>query len=253
MVTQNSSTYDVGNEKYSAAALFRKGVVACGPTVLGYWSIGFAAGAIGTLAGFSLGEICALAGLLYAGSAQFLFYSMHGTGDGMLPIVLAVLLVNMRYLLMSSAMAIYFGNARTFEKVIGGALLTDETFGVAAQYGRRHGALPFAWLLGLNLSAWINWIVANIAGALLASSLPPALTSGLGFSLVTMFIGLLMMIWFASRNRKLETLTIAVAVAATAVSVGRIDPSVAILAATVLAATVATVLLRLGRSGGRES
>ena len=52
---------------------FRQGVIACLPTILGYWSIGFASGAIGAVAGFSVLEITLLSGLLYTGSAQFLF------------------------------------------------------------------------------------------------------------------------------------------------------------------------------------
>jgi predicted branched-subunit amino acid permease len=87
---------------------FHAGVIACLPTVPGYWSIGFAAGAIGTLAGFSLLQTALLASALYAGSAQFLFYSLWATGAEIASVVLSVLLVNLRYLLMSSAMSMFF-------------------------------------------------------------------------------------------------------------------------------------------------
>ena len=68
----------------SGASAFRRGVIACLPTIPGYWSIGFAAGAIGTLAGFSILETALLAGLLYTGSAQFLFYSLWAAGAEMM-------------------------------------------------------------------------------------------------------------------------------------------------------------------------
>ena len=57
------------------------------------------------------------------------------------------------------------------------------------EFARRYGKLPFAWLLGLNLAAWLNWVIANLTGALLAASLPERLTKGLSFSLAATFIG----------------------------------------------------------------
>ncbi len=48
---------------------FLQGVKDCVPTLLGYWSIGFAAGVVERTAGLSLAEIALLCLLLYAGSA----------------------------------------------------------------------------------------------------------------------------------------------------------------------------------------
>ncbi|WP_223196251.1 AzlC family ABC transporter permease [Diaphorobacter ruginosibacter] len=252
--TDPSSQPTVPGREDGAGALFKAGVIACLPTILGYWSIGFACGAIGTVSGFSPLEIVLLSGLLYAGSAQFLFYSLYAAGAGALSIVAGVLLINLRHILMSSYMAMYFQRSTAMQKLIGGALLTDETFAVAVQYGNRHGDLPFAWLLGLNVTAWLNWIVANLMGALLAAALPESLVHGLGFSLVSMFIALLLMTWLASRQRMLELLAVAISVLVVAVFVKRLEANLVILLATVSAATVATVVLnrqRESRGGPR--
>ncbi|VTN09827.1 AzlC protein [Raoultella terrigena] len=85
-----------------------------------YWSIGFAAGAIGTLSGFTTAQTALLASALYAGSAQFLFYSLWATGAEVASVVLSVLLVNLRYLLMSSAMSVFFRNTRPGKKLSAG-------------------------------------------------------------------------------------------------------------------------------------
>lgn len=230
--------------------LFKAGVIACLPTILGYWSIGFASGAIGTVSGFSPLEITLLSGLLYAGSAQFLFYSLYAAGAGAFSIIAGVLLINLRHILMSSYVALYFTQSTAMQKFVGGALLTDETFAVAAQYGNRHGNLPFAWLLGLNVTAWLNWIIANLMGALLAATLPESLVHGLGFSLVSMFIALLLMTWLASRQRMLELVAVAVSVLVVALFVQRLDANLVVLLATVSAASVATVLLN--RKSGKQ-
>ncbi|HBQ67750.1 MAG TPA: branched-chain amino acid permease, partial [Leclercia adecarboxylata] len=164
----------------SATGEFRAGIAACIPTIAGYWSIGFAAGAIGTLSGFTTGQIALLASALYAGSAQFLFYSLWAAGAEMASVVLSVLLVNLRYLLMSSSMSVFFRDYTALQKVVSGLLLTDETFGVAVQRASPQGKISYSWMLGLNITAWLNWIIACVTGAWLATTLPASLMEGLG-------------------------------------------------------------------------
>ncbi|CCG40871.1 AzlC family ABC transporter permease [Magnetospirillum molischianum] len=221
---------------------FRAGVIACLPTVLGYWSIGFAAGGIGTLSGFSIVEIVALAALLYAGSAQFLFYSLVLANAGEFALVLGMLLVNARYLLMSSSLAPFFQGKGVWEKLIGGALLTDETFGIAVQRAKACGDLPFPWLLGLNSIAYLNWIAANLVGAMLAQHLPEAMINSLSFSLTAMFVGLLLLTYFSSRTRGLELVAIVVAAGVVVAAFHLAPPNVTLLVATMLGALVSAIL-----------
>lgn len=228
---------------------FKAGIIACLPTIPGYWSIGFAAGAIGTLSGFSTLETTLLASVLYAGSSQLLFYSLWAAGAEVASVVLSVLLVNLRYLLMSSAMSVFFRDYSLWQKLVSGLLLTDETFGVAVQQGGERRSVPYAWMLGLNLAAWINWILACVIGAELASSLPTSLMEGLGFSLVSMFIGLVLMMWYASQRKKLETFSIVIAVFITLFMAGKTDMSIIVIVAASVAATLATLGLRLSSKG----
>ncbi|EBE9068003.1 branched-chain amino acid ABC transporter permease, partial [Salmonella enterica] len=165
---------------------FKSGINDCLPTIFGYWSIGFAAGAIGSISGFSLTDIILLSAFLYAGSAQFLFYSLYASGASIAAILVAVLLVNIRYLLMSSYMARFFSGASITEKFISGMLLTDETFGVAVQKTNKNNEINFWWMLGLNLSAYINWVISNIIGAIFANFIPYSFSQKLGFSLTAM-------------------------------------------------------------------
>ncbi|MGK9176029.1 AzlC family ABC transporter permease [Yokenella regensburgei] len=229
----------------AANGRFMAGVMACLPTMPGYWSIGMAAGAIGTLSGFSLLHTTLLAAGLYAGSAHFLFYSLWAAGAESASVILSVALVNMRYLLMSSALSIWFRHSTALQKLIGGVLLTDETFGVAVQHATRQGALPFPWLLGLNISAWLNWIVACVVGAWLATALPPFLMEGLSFSLVSMFVGLLVMTWYASQRKLPETVAIFAAILITLTTASHLGTHLVVIIAAMLSATVATCVLRM--------
>jgi len=151
---------------------------------------------------------------------------------------------------MSSAMSVFFRDYTTLQKVVSGLLLTDETFGVAVQQGSHQSKVPFAWMLGLNMAAWLNWILACVVGAWLASALPPSLMEGLSFSLVSMFIGLVLMIWFASRRKALESFSIAAAVVITLLTASHTDMSVVVIVAASVSATLATLGLRLFYKGG---
>ncbi|CAK9885031.1 MAG: hypothetical protein XXXJIFNMEKO3_01423 [Candidatus Erwinia impunctatus] len=72
---------------------------------------------------------------------------------------------------------------------------------------------------------------------------------GLSFSLVSMFIGLLISLWFASQQKYLETLNIAIAVLVTLFAAEHADLSVVVIVAASLSATLATLatLLLLAR------
>ncbi|WP_295896148.1 AzlC family ABC transporter permease [uncultured Bartonella sp.] len=231
--------------------LFWRGIVACIPTLLGYWAIGFACGAIGAVSGFTIWQIFCLSAFVYAGSAQFLFYSMASTGAGLVQIALGVLFINMRYLLINTYMAQFFSHTNLVEKLIGGFLMTDETFGVASQYARQHNhILPFSWLLGLNVTAWLNWISATLVGGLFATSLPDWLKDSLSFSLVGMFIGLLLLGWYASQTKKIDIVVIIVAMAIVTFSKGLIAANPSSIVATMIAATIGMFLLL--QTGTRE-
>jgi len=224
---------------------FRTGVVACVPTLLGYWAIGFACGAIGRVNGFSTLEILGLAVFVYAGSAHFLFYQLALTGAGVGAIALAVAFINMRYLLINSYMAQFFSHFTLGQKIISGLLITDETFGVAANQARRgSGSLSFDWLLGLNLLAWWNWIFANFIGTIFASALPDWLRDSLGFSLVGMFLGLLILTFTASHTKMIDMVTILIAIGIMLISQYLLAPNPAIILASLTAAICGTVALR---------
>jgi len=225
---------------------FRAGVVACVPTLLGYWAIGFACGAIGRVNGFTLWEIMALAIFVYAGSAHFLFYQLALIGSSVMAIALAVAFINMRYLLINAYMAQFFARFSFRQKIISGLLMTDETFGVAANQARRSGGggLSFNWLLGLNLLAWWNWIFANFVGAVLASALPDWLREALSFSLVGMFLGLLILTFYASQTKLIESFTILIAIAVMLMSQHLMEANSASIIATLIAAGGGVLLLR---------
>jgi 4-azaleucine resistance transporter AzlC len=200
----------------SPAGSFAAGVRASLPVVLGYLSIGFAAGIVQRAAGLSLAEIMLMSLLLYAGSAQFVAAGMIATASPAAAVVVTVFFVNFRHLLLSAALAPRLRDAPAWKNALIGAQLTDETFVVA--WGRAAGAgLAPNWMLGLNLSAYATWALANFAGALVGDQFGNTRALGLDFALAAMF-GALLVLQFLYQASKRTGL--AVAVLAALVSVG---------------------------------
>ncbi len=157
---------------------FQQGVKDCLPTVFGYLSIGIAAGVIAKTAGFSVIEIAFMSTLIYAGSAQFILAGMYAAGAPASAIIFTVFFVNLRHLLMSAALAPYFTKIPLFKNVIIGSQITDETFGVAVQQAAQKGYLGEKWMMGLNVTAYLNWILATVIGGFLVSGYQTLIRTG---------------------------------------------------------------------------
>ena len=223
---------------------FMQGVKDCVPTLLGYLSIGFAAGVIEAAAGFSMLEIVLLSVFLYAGSAQFIAASMVSAAASAASITATVFFVNARHQLLSAALAPHFREYSAGKNFLIGAQLTDETFGVAVT--RLNGSVPHkdAWMLGLNMTAQLNWIAANVVGAALGGWIPHPERYGLEYALPAMFIGLLA-IQFMNRKEWVRDLSVTVAsVVLFIVSFELLPGSIAVMTSSVGAAALGAVIER---------
>lgn len=221
---------------------FLRGVKDCLPTLLGYLSIGFAAGVVEKTAGLSIAEIAFLSIILYAGSAQFIAAGMIAAGSTISGIVITILFVNLRHLLLSAALSPYFRHLSPLRNLLIGALLTDETFGVAIQESARKKNISEKWMHGLNITAYLNWIAANIAGAYLGQWITSPEQWGLDFALPAMFIGLLVLT-VMSRSKFILDIAVAGISILIAVAVSILwSPSLGVIAATIIASTIGMVM-----------
>lgn len=170
---------------------FFSGVKDCIPTLFGYLSIGFACGVVSKSCGMSICETVAMSTFIYAGSSQFIAASMIFSSASILQTILTIFLVNFRHLLMSAAMAPYFKNNSPKKNFTVGVLMTDETFALASSHGNTNNSINYKWMMGVNITAYLNWIAATFVGACFSSLIYDYKKFGLDFALPAMFIGLL--------------------------------------------------------------
>lgn len=221
---------------------FVDGVRACVPTLLGYLSIGFAAGVVEKTAGLSIMEIALMSLLVYAGSGQFIAAGLIAAQGSVLAIVITIFFVNLRHLLLSAALSPYFRHLPPSKNIFIGSLLTDETFGVAINEAAEKHKISEKWMYGLNITAYLNWVLANIAGAFFGKWITDPEAFGLDFALAAMFIGLLVL-QLASRHNLFRDLIVAFTAVGVAVGVSLFaSASMGVIVAIVIAATVGMVV-----------
>ncbi len=223
---------------------FRKGIIDCIPTLFGYVGIGIAAGIIGKAANLTILEITLLSIIVYAGAAQFIITGLLLTTAPIMAIILTVFLINLRHLLMGMTIAPFFKRFSLINNIGIGTLLTDETFAVAVNAISQQKTIDANWMHGLNITAYLVWIMSCITGAILGNWLPDPYQFGFDFSLIAMFIGLLYLQFINDKKHtKLHNLFVIFIVAILMIFLMRIMiPELAIIVATLLGCFIGVLI-----------
>lgn len=170
-------------------SIFRAGASAAWPICLGYFPIGLALGVLAQKAGVPWWAVAMMSILVFAGSAQFICVAMLAANATVPTIIMTTFVVNLRHVLMSSALAVYMsGVSRSFLALYSYGI-TDESFAVnmtrfrAGNWTRWHALL-------VNHLANSAWIIATITGSLVGQFVPQG-AFGIDYALIGMFICLL--------------------------------------------------------------
>ena len=177
------------NDVNTIPAYVKGGIKAAWPICIGYIPLGLAFGILAQKAGFDWLDIGIMSAIVFAGSSQFIAVSMLGAGAAPLSIVLTTLAVNLRHVLMSSALAVHLhGVSRKLLSIFAyGA--TDESFSVNIVLFREGGWHP-CQALALNQAANFTWIASTVLGGYGGPFIASG-SFGIDYALSAMFLCLL--------------------------------------------------------------
>lgn len=167
----------------------RQGLSAAWPICLGYFPIGLSLGVLAQKAGLLPWQVALMSLLVFAGGSQFIAVSMIAGGASMTAIVTTTFMVNLRHLLMSSALSVHFPNVSRRFLFLFAYGVTDESFAVNMTRFNQGGWHRNSALM-LNQTANATWIVSSIAGAYIGQFIPAG-SMGIDYALTGMFICLL--------------------------------------------------------------
>jgi predicted branched-subunit amino acid permease len=114
---------------------------------------------------------------IYAGSAQVAAIQLLDGGAAPVAVIVTVLVINLRLVLYSAAMANYWRGTPLWWRLVAGYLLVDPSFAVGID---RYPAEPdrrraHAHYLGGALVLWVGWLAAIAVGATVGAKVPAAL------------------------------------------------------------------------------
>ncbi len=223
--------------------IIKEGLSAGWPICLGYVPIGMAFGVLAQKAGLTPLHIGLMSILVFAGSSQFIAVSMLSGGASAPAIIATTFVVNLRHVLMSSALAVYLRAAHRGLLALYAYGVTDESFAVNLPRFRA-GTWRLPQALVVNQSANLTWFASTVTGGLGGRFIPEG-ALGIDYALIAMFICLLI---YQIRKR-IHLLTAAMA-GLIAVGLALLLPGNSYIVIASMAAATAGVLIQRQWPGG---
>lgn len=193
--------------KFQKKSNFIRGVTAGISIALGYLPVALTFGFIAEATGLTIYETTAMSIFVFAGAAQYMALSLIANGTGALEIIFTTFIINIRHLLMSTALSEKAEKEHPFIKALYSFGITDEVFAVTAT---KEGKLTTAFIFGVATMAYGSWVLHSSIGYLISTALPSSVQQSMSIALYALFIALL--VPSMKKHRKTVFLAITAAV-----------------------------------------
>ena len=147
--------------------------------------IGYAALAL--KAGFNPFQTVSFSVLVYAGAGEIIAATMLANGATALAIILTNFVVNLRYMVMNTAIYNKMSENSLLTNILTAHLVTDESFAIFSFENESS-----VWFYsGLSITSWLSWILGAAIGVFVLDFLPEIVTNSFNISLYALFIAIL--------------------------------------------------------------
>lgn len=172
----------------------QRGAIANVSLAVSVMTYGAVLGVLSGQQGVTWAEMMAMNIFLFAGSAQFVMVEMWSTPVPVAEIVIAVLIINLRYLLIGASLQPVFKGYSLRAKAAMMHMVADENWAVTMAEHRTRGTDPF-FLLGGGLLLGAAWSGSTIVGNILGGFVVEPEQYGLDFAFVAVFAALSLSLW----------------------------------------------------------
>ena len=186
----------------SFSARFRQGMKAAIPIWIAFVPSSIAWGIAAQAHGLTLNEIILMSAWVYSGPAQFAVLVPLAEGKSAATVLIAGLLMNLRFLPMSTALAPFFRGVKRVPLLISSHVVSASSFIVpylqfqkertasgGSSVADGYGNLGF--FVGIGATSFLVWVAGTAAGFGIALGFPPGFEEALKFILPGYFAGLL--------------------------------------------------------------
>lgn len=181
---------EVINSNEYVLPTFTNGLKAGIPIGLGYLVVSFTFGMTACLGGFSYLDALFMSMTNVTSAGQFAGMQLINSGAPYLELMVTVAIINIRYLLMSTALSQKLDSKMSLlKRMLLSFGVTDETFSVASVEVE---TVTFRYFMGLISIPYIGWALGTLLGSLMDNLLNPAMQSAASIALYCMFIALVL-------------------------------------------------------------
>lgn len=173
-------------KELSGKSWFLKGMRDGVPIGMGYFAVAFTLGIAAKKAGLTAFQAALMSAAMHASAGQFAAIGMITAGAGYVEMAVTELVVNLRYLLMSSALSQKIRRDKPFfHRFLMAYDVTDEIFGISmAVEGRLHPCYTY----GAMAVASPGWVLGTFLGAVMGMIMPGRVLSAMNVALYGMFL-----------------------------------------------------------------
>jgi 4-azaleucine resistance transporter AzlC len=166
--------FSISMRAHFSRPAFFAGVREMLPMLMGIVPFGIVCGVGALSAGVSPLAALAMSLIIFSGAAQIAATQLIADGAPFAVIVLTCLVLSLRFLMYSAAMAPHLRSLDTRWRSLLAFLLTDQAFAATIQRFRESKDLRAnaSYFLGSGLLLWVTWGVSTLLGVLLGSVIP---------------------------------------------------------------------------------
>ena len=231
----------------TAAVQLRRGFIANLPVAASVAAYGSVLGVLAAQKGIGWLMLLMMNLSIFAGSAQFVMVDMWVAPLPVVEIVIAVMIINMRYLLIGASLQPLFRGKPLGHKMGMMHLVADENWAVTMA-AHRSGTATTAFLFGGGLCVLSAWCAGTMLGHRLGAVVQNPEAFALDFAFVAVFTALTVSLW-RGREDVLPWLVAAVV----AIGVEKLLPGKWYILAGGMAGALVPVFLRTGREPRGEN
>lgn len=174
------------------------------PVGVGYLSVSFAFGMMVQQGGFSpwIALLISMTNVTSAG--QFAGFNLMMQLAPYIEIAMTMLIINLRYALMSLSLSQKFDEKMNrLKRAICAYGVTDEIFAIAMQ---RNTSVSMPYFMGLFTLPYIGWATGTFLGAVFSGLLPDSVASCMNIALYAMFIAIVLPQAKEEKNKRIAVI-----------------------------------------------
>lgn len=191
---------------------FLKGMRHGVPIGLGYFAVAFTLGITAKLIGMTPFQSALMSFTMHASAGEFAAMNVIAENSGYIEMAITMLVINLRYLLMSCALSQKVSETLKFpHRFFISYYITDEIFGISSTV---QGYLNPWYTYGAACVASPGWVIGTLLGALVGNVLPGNVASAMGVALYGMFLAII--IPPARKNKVIAVIVVASMLASSA-------------------------------------